>query len=417
MKILFFPLYYYMQYAPFKLIIRYLTGQGVDARLVYIPNISEADESASFNPRVFDEDRVPYTMFKLIRFTRPYPRLIQSAFQLMQFLINRWRLTRLLTAQKPDAVVISSHLGQVYIRLLQVLCFKTGIPVVSIWTIPARLDEQKHVPSTVSRLFGVHNVLEWDHYNRYMQRHVFLASGEDLKNYLIAIQGLPKEQVVVTGNPLHDDIYRQVRSLNPQQRLFLWEHLNFASSDRYIVLLSELIQDVAGQNYVARLIAGLHDLFEKLPQQIKVVVKYHPREPEIVQALYERCLPGTRYRFLQRQDLIPLLKFAELAVGHFTSALEIALVAGTPGLSIQMNADIRQSFFKDDKYRLLVASSPEHLERKITSILFDPDFRCGVQDVANAWVKENFGVFDGKNAARAANVIMSQANRNSSSSR
>jgi hypothetical protein len=405
MTVLFFPHFYYMQYPPFQRVIRNLLDRGVDAKLVYIPGISEHDETNLYNPDTFLKDGVPYEQFSLIRFAGLKPGPLRPFLQYFQFQINKKRLKAFLLRHSPSVVVIGSHLGQMYIRQLQIFCYQLGIAVIAMWIIPATLAEKNNVPGFVARMLGIRDVLEWKFYNKYMTRHLFVTTGPALKADLVGY-GVRPDQVRITGNPLHDRIHEALQLLSAETQRNILGELGIDPGGRYILFLTEVIQDVLGFDYLQSLIEILEPVFQKLPEGVNVVIKYHPREPESIRSLHRDVFAGDRYRFSESQDLIPLLRFADLSIGHFTSALETSLVVGTPCLCINGFRSDQYSFFKEEAFKLLECSDVQTLEEKLLMAMTDRSFQGEIRHLCRQWVDQNIGILDGNSARRMADVIL-----------
>lgn len=404
MRVFFIPQFYYMQYPPFRLVINDLLGRGIDASLVYIPGISEHDETGTFNPQRFRQDDIPFYAFKLIRIATAELGPFHQVAQFIQFVFNRAKLRKFLETKRPDAVVIGSHLGQMYIRQLQVFCYKMRIPVIGMWIIPASLAEKKSIPPFICKILGISDVMQWKFYNQYMAHHVFVTTGDALRREMIA-SGVKDHQVVVTGNPLHDDIFMFLKDFKAEDRIRLLNENNLDKNQSYIIFLTEVIQDVLGIDYLKDLLTNLHDIFDKLPCDIKVLIKYHPREPRWIKDLHSLFFSGPRYRFSESPNLIPLLKCAELSLGHYTSALETSAVVGTPCLSIKMSQKDANSLFKEKEFKILECNSFSDLEEKITMFFNDKEFSGIVNKKIRCWLKDN-ALIDGRSAERMAEVII-----------
>jgi len=410
MRILFVPYYYYMQYAPFQSAAEALAKDGHEARLLYIPGISERDEGDTYHPEKFRLDGVPFEEFDLVRFSSRWARALRPLSQLAQFLINKRRLRRFLAKRPPDAVVIASHLGGIYIRLIQLLCDRLRIPIVSMWIIPVTVGREKR--SLLSRLpsfFDVRDVLRWTPANKHVRNHLFVASGQVLKEHLETL-GIDGRQIRITGNPVHDLFQRDLAAPRDELRRTIVKERELQPEDRYVLLLTETIQKVLGWDYLRSLTNDLRAIFEKLPAGIKVIVKFHPREPMDAQIHFQDVFRGSRYRFCRDAELVPLLRCADLAIAHFSGALETALALGTPSLGINFTQRQDLSLFRESSM-LLEAHSAQALEEKVLACLSDSSFRDRMAEARDLWLRENTCALDGQNSRRMAEAIVQHIER------
>lgn len=405
MKVLFFPQFYFMQYIPFSNTIRKLLEQGVDAKLIHIPNISELDESNEYNPNRYNRDSVPYINFSLWRPAKNVSGLLQLMLQLVQFKINSLRLLFFLKNQTPDVVVIGSHLGQMYIRQLQVFCAQLNISVVCLWHTFSTIDESRQIPPLISYLFGIQNVVNWEFANKYTNNHHFLVTGDSLRDHLINY-GIKEDQIQVTGNPQYDDIYYQIHENRDD-----WKQLIQNVGGKYIVVLTEVIQDVFGLEYLKDLLGKLKEIFGELPKSIKIVIKFHPREPTEIKSLYRAIFLRKRYFFSELANTALLLRHAELSIGHFTAAAEVSLAVGTPFFSINIMGNNHPSFFSKE-YQDLEFNSYNQLKEAIIRYIQMDNLRWNIKTLVHFWCEENIMPIDGKSSARVADVIVYTGEKN-----
>jgi len=397
-KILFVPYYYYLQYIPFKMTIKELLGRGIDAEILYIPNMAPKDESQNYNPQRFIQDEVPFTIFWLRRFpklARPFSYL----FQIVQFYRNAQRLLRTIKKINPAAIVIGSHLGGVYIRVLQKYCYERSIPIISMWITEDSLRNSMLMPRWFPVTKSVRNIIEWKPHNKYTQNNLFSVSGNALKRHLVNM-GIEKEQVIVTGNPAHDvicDTFSENRNILLDQGLVM--------KGRYIVLLTEVIHEIYDLTYLNQLLEVLKDAFNLLPGDIKVVVKYHPRETNETKNIHKEKLHGSRYVFIEDIDLITLSRDAAISIGHFSKALESSFIVGTPVLSINLFNNEAHSIYGYSG-KLMECVSPKEVSEKLLQFFEDEAFYNYAHTVTQEWCKDNVNKLDGKSASRVANVIL-----------
>lgn len=399
MKILFLPYYYYISYEPFKATILEIIKRGVNAKLLHIPNISPRDERGIYNCERFMRDGVPFIEFTLTRFSCRNI-LCRIPLQGLQFLLNQQKMRNLLRDLDPDGLVIGSHLGGIYVRLAQILCKELGIPIVSLWVTDDKIIEKRDAVKRppVPRL--IKSVLDWQPNNEYTESSRFLVTGSVLRNHLMR-QGIRKDQIVITGNPSHDEIWKGMGCRqNPRSML------EFAGGQRYIVLLTEVIQELFGLKYLEALIRCIRKAFDKLPRDIRLAIKFHPRESEDSKAIFRMEFSGERISYFEDVELAYLLSGAELAIGHHTKALETAFIVGTPVLSINLAKNEELSLYKNCD-RIMECFTQDEVEDKLVRFFADESFRKKGECARLTWLKYNICAMDGRNSRRAADAITS----------
>ncbi len=402
MKILFLSYYYYIQYIPFKQVIKELLNEGVDAKLLYISNISPKDERKFYNPQRFRQDDIPFIEFKLYRFALEN-KFFRPLLQIMQFFRNRWRLKNLLKKLQPDGIVIGSHLGGIYIRLIQILCDEMKIPITSMWLTEDKIVQEISIPILLPLPWLLRDILKWKSYNKHTQKHLFIVTGDTLKKHLMKM-GVEKEQIIITGNPSHDEIYECIGK--PKHIL---EDLDLKEREKYIVLLTEVIHEIFGIDYLKRLVKVLKSAFCRLPPYIKVVIKFHPRETKKTKNIFRDALQGSRYCYFENADLVCLLSGAEISIGHFTKALETSFVVGTPVLSINFLRNEEYSLYKGGN-KILECLSPQEFEEKLISFFMDKSFYQKAKLIEKKWLEDNIYTIDGKSTYRVVDAILAHVN-------
>lgn len=400
MRIFFFPYYYYLQYDPFFPVIKHLNAAGIDAQLVYISNISPKDETSIYQPERFCRDGIPFQEFRLQRLRRTNDRPAPLS-QLPQYLLNFYRLKAFIRRMKPDEVVIGSHLGGIYIRALQIICHQLQIFCFCFWGIEVKGTNSTRVPVWMPIPHLIKSTLHWPPDNAYTRNHRFGVSGNALKRHLME-KGISESQIVVTGNPAHDAIQRVSKQdtcrVMPDRKM-----------DRgHIIFLSEVIQEIFGLDYLERLLKSLGAACDELPVDIKVVVKFHPRETLQTRALHRDILTGDRYTFCETTDLADLIRRAALSIGCFTKALETSFILGVPVLSINFTGKNEYSIIYPTDKRMECAN-PDELKTKLAAFFGDPEFRKTAHEVMTEWLAENVYALDGRSTQRMADAIIAHA--------
>ncbi|MFC1672434.1 hypothetical protein ACFL01_04795 [Planctomycetota bacterium] len=402
MKILLLPYYYYIQYESFRLIAGELLNRGMDVCMLHIPNMSPKDEAQAYNPKRFKKDGVPFARFSLYRFAvgagvfRPF-------LQIVQFYWNARRLKRLILKLNPDALVIGSHLGGVYIRFVARLCYELSIPLVSMWVTKDILRDSVSIPRWVPLPKASRSIIEWKASNVYIQDQLLVVPGSVIKNHLVSL-GVKEEQIVVTGNPAHDTMYS---CLNKEEHSSTGSKVT--TGTRYIVYVSQPLHELFSIDYLREYLGSLGNAFDKLPPDIRVLVKFHPREIEEIKRIHRQELCSSRYDFIEEADLAMLMSRAELSVGHHSRALEISLMVGTPVLCACFSAD-ENYFFYGEGNRALQCLAPREFDDKLSAFFSDGTFRQSAKLAMEEWLEDNASPKDGKNTSRVVDAIVAHIN-------
>jgi hypothetical protein len=387
-KVLFVPYYFYIQYPVFKPVICCLLDQGVDARLLVIPRISPRDESEEFGTDRFQRDCVPYSVAEILRpdvgvqFVLPV--------RLLNFIRNAYRLYQLLRRERPSALVIGSHHGGIYIRVLQILSSWLNIKVYSLFTIAVRPNRLTVASTPIRALLDpLVTCAFWPLANRYVARVQFLVPGEALCRFLLD-EGISRESISVVGNPAHDALVRARRQ--------------FGEGDLVVVLVTEVIQERYGQQYLKTLLEMLRSIFESVPS-LKVRVRYHPREPEAVVLAYKQALQGRQFDHRPSEPLEMSLAGALASIGHFSGALDASIILGIPVIALSSFAEKSRRFYPDATF--LDCSNATELKAALLRLNDPLRWAMDCRSAMVNYTEHHAQVTDGSSALRVSRILNS----------
>jgi UDP-N-acetylglucosamine 2-epimerase len=302
---------------------------------------------------------------------------------------------------QPDCVVIGSHLGGIYIRALQVICHNFSIPCFSFWGIEVEARNAVALPRYLPMPYLLKSVLHWPPVNAYTQTHKFAVTGNALKRHLMT-KGILESQIVVTGNPTHDNFIEKKPEKRPPATVHFEDGRN-----RYVVYLTEVLQEVFGLDHLQLVLKSIGEASDGLPPSVKVYVKFHPRETAETKAVHRSSLKGPRFVFLEETDLVRLISQAELSIGGWTKALETSFILGVPVLAINFTGLPQYSVYPN--HGLMECANPKEVKAKFTSFFSDPVFRQEAHQIAQAWLADNICGLDGQNTTRMAEAIIAHA--------
>jgi len=180
------------------------------------------------------------------------------------------------------------------------------------------------------------------------------------------------------------------------------------TKERYMVFLTEVIHETSGIDYLKDLLNILRSAFDKLPSDVRVVVKFHPRETGETKKIFKENFPGKRYSFLENAGLFPLLRSAQLSIGHYSKALETSFLAGTPVLSINFGGSEQYSLYGKDK--TMECKTPQEFEKKLMLFFSEDYYRKKAKESIKSYIKENVCAMDGNNTRRATKAILRYIN-------
>lgn len=410
-KVLFFPHYFYLSYAPFRRIIASLNCREVEGYIVYM-HCKSFDESNQFPLERLKNDRCPFKQLPFVSIGRKGTSLLVKFTRFFEFIINYRGIKHYLQAQQPALVVVESDLGGIYIRFILDTCRHMHVPVLIILPIDfgsARCDansnsnREARVPTLARlflRLFGIERLVlfKGSLIGSYFNEAKILVASKAMKNQLVR-SGICQERLFVTGIPRYDDLYQLLRAPVGAVKSDICRDLGWNISCKIVVYFTQLIHRLYGTDYMDRVNKLLAHAFEDLPAECRIVIKLHPRED----ADYSKIFIGNRYQIIRDIDVDRLLRAADLVVSHLSSTLSDAALLGTPLLSINILNDQPRMMF--DSSQELVQINSEAAFTKIYGMLYNTILRDRARVSIERWIKENVTAVDGHSSERIADFI------------
>ena len=415
--ILFFPHYYYLQYEGFLLVMRELQKLECDARMVLMHSKS-FDESAAFTTERLKNEGCPLRVFRPLRLRWRPQWLVTRILQGAGVAVDSLRMRGFLRRERPDIVVVGSDLGGAYIRLVLDVSRRQGIPSLILSAVDyglAASDQERGAGAAfpraiqaISRLLGLSRILffEGDVLGSYATNSKVLVPSRAARNGLVK-EGIAEERITVVGNPARDRTAELRKQPKGEVKARVLHALGWEGGSLLVVYCTEVIHYVYGLPYLERVNALLLKKLEGLPVEVRVVVKLHPRESEESQAEFRTTFRGERFRVVRDQDLLPLLRAADLVVGHFSSVLLDGMRLDTPILSLNLRGDQRRELLGPDMKLLTIRREADL--HKIRDVLYCADFREACQRSAADWLRENGAVSGEGIAPRIASLIKAAA--------
>lgn len=436
MKIFFVPYYFYIHYDLFN-DLKNKFNKNVKSFLLYIPNMLAKNELATYNKKKFKKDNFNYIKFNLLKFNLGL-KLLSHFLQGICFYINYYKLKKLFKHEKPNAVVIGSNLGGIYIRLIQKICYAMSIPVFSYWDSKQFVDpvcpyKLKYFPKFLKKVFFMEDILNWAFNNKYTDNILFLTANNKTKMQLMGF-GVDENRITVSGHLKYDIAYHQLRK----------ESKADIKKDT-IVVVTEVIHEVLGIDFLKTYVNVLSKILRSVSFKMKVVIKFHPRETESTKNIYrEAFVQNNNCIYVEKMDVHDLYEDALFAVGMYSQILETALLLKIPVLVLNLTKESKYSIYKyssscseysstslnlrseypgfaeysesnllahEDKYNELICTDECNFKLKIDKLINDASFYDRAKDLIQDWVNENVFEFNGENIKKAAANILLQTEK------
>lgn len=414
MKVFFITQYKYLHYRPFKRILQHLYVMNFAPFFIDVKNIVPPGkyEERRYDSIRFQRDQTPYLTLELLdqfAANRPSGTLLRlldkrpAYKKIISLLLNRIKIHFFLRKHKPKLIVLGSDIGGIYIRMIQDSADLLGIKVLIINTHPT-LPELMPINKTISKKrkywlkkFGLYKPLHFSKrtIGAYLSDSIIAVSGSSIKDDLTKA-GIHPQRIVVTGNPLHDDLFDMLNERNKQQTKF-----ELTSSNRMIlVYFTGMFQEKYSKEYLRLLNKTLIESVDQ--QRIKLVVKFHPREPNDIIETYKSDLELAHAHYVEDEyDAVELILAGDVILADIGSSLiPQAILAGKPCLILNLQKDGGSPYRIPKEFQI---RGFDELKEKMQKIMGSKEGLRLAND--QNLLEPNFYKFDGMSSFRCAELI------------
>lgn len=306
-------------------------------------------------------------------------RPLWRAARAFALLLHFARTALLLLRWRPDLIVLTSDLGGVSVRFLQLVARRLGIVIVTIQTtLFLRVTERKDLKFEL-RPRWLHKLL-----SRGVFKRLFLYFGEIPGSFLpesfLAVQDEEIRDICVEMGPKDPD---RVAVLGSLQAAAIRAAREPRGARPRVLLLTECVEERFGEAKSARDIEWLHAVALALSPRAEIGVRFHPRESEAFrQRLKERF--GPLFAADPAPDAIRAAGHADVVVGAFSMLMFDAQAAGVP--VVFMDAGLDPIGFYADRRRPLATSAEELVHMVARAIETPTDAACTTAPISpEAW--------------------------------
>jgi len=410
LKILIVPYYFYTHFNAIKQFILSTTDRKIEIIVLCIngnSSIKRINEAQFDSLKYLDVTLHQLNLFEIMEDKK---RIMHRAIRFISILLNFNIIKKYITNQRPDVIILGTDVGGVYIRKLQDIADYWNIPVFVLQTVlflpvKKRLDLFVPYPKIVLfmlKLFRLERVFTFcgDIPGSYSDKTIVLASSGQVRNLLIA-QGIDQGRIIVTGNPYHDVFYKAKR-----KRLKKYSSTSDSiksCKQKSIVYCTEVIQETLGSHYLHNLNSYLFNVFSSLPEEINIVIKFHPREEDEIRDLYKEIFHNKKYQFVSEMDALELFNKSSLCILHHSVIALEAMLSGVSVISIDFSHNGKQELLSLPD--ALVCKSHEEFEKIVSGFFYDNLVKERIDEGMHIW-KEYLQIpEDGENSVRVLSAI------------
>lgn len=326
-------------------------------------------------------------------------------------LIDKLYLLLFLKKWRPNIVILGSDLGGIYIRILQDLCEKLNIPVLIIMTVnylPAKdisYLKSNNIINWLLSIFGMKKAVLFQEatIGKYLSNSIIGVSGYSVKEQLIN-EGINSARIHIVGNPLHDKMLNFIKISRIEAIRSLQSVLPFSSNIQIITYCTEVVEEIYGSYYNSYLNEELKRIFDDLPDNIKIVIKLHPRESQKERKALKDLFYGDRYYVIENIDLPLLLRASLLMITHVSATILDAILLNTPILRINIQHDKQYDPIVPN-LDIVTSYSFDDFNIKLNKLINGKDYRNKALQSLREWIKNYSAYSDGDSTARIKQLI------------
>lgn len=239
---------------------------------------------------------------------------------------------------------------------------------------------------------------------------LFAVMGEAFRDQYRA-QGVDesRKQIVVTGHPTHDPVYRRAQSLTEHERRALRARYGLAGNEPLVlyatqpVLWRRVVTPEALQANVRAIAAAVH----RAPGSPRLVLKLHPRErPEDYAFCAELDPPVT---VLPRAEIVDLIAASDAFISSSSSTVLLAMMFGRPIVTVNFNQVPHFDYFEGIGGTLHVRTHAE-LAHAIGRVLADGATQARLAAERSS-VLDRYTRFDGCATERIVGLLVEAMGR------
>lgn len=231
--------------------------------------------------------------------------------------------------------------------------------------------------------------------------------------------GLPRERLVVTGNPYFDDL-RQLRdSFTDHQRIAIRDYFGTEPNQHMIVFVSQPLKEDINDGkstdwgYNEEIIFNmLNRSLNEIDYQGVLVIKFHPREKyrDITSRLngtnrFTTLISGKEASkergYANTYDIRATSLAADLTTGMMSTSLIEACILDRDVLSIQAGLNTEDRLFTNPQGYSVPVYKEEYLTPQLLQIMHDQKFRAFLKEKR----KELVAKYDGRATERVVELI------------
>lgn len=391
MKVLIIPYYLYTHYQTFKVLSEELESYNISVKFFYIRGVKSIDEyNKIYLDQIPPDKLVQPKTINLGTKTDIFSRSIR----LIKYLYNFYEVKLKLYSESPDLIILGSDAGGIYIRKVQEILQKRNIPIVvlqGVMFLP--IKERKELEINYSQftkkvfdILGLRKVFTniCDVPGMYLPNNYIFALGKTSKSIFESFGKKPC-LIFETGNPSNDQIKIAIKDKCGNNNSEIKELLKIDTRHQYVIYFTEMIQEINGEAYFDDFNIFLKEICDKLPKDIFLVIKPHPRENEYTIKKLSRLFKGDKYRFIYNADNNALIYSSLLSVAHTSTVLFNAILLNKPILSINFN---KTNCFYQFPENVVVKNKEEFLFF-INSFLNNKEFKQNILKYLMIWKENN----------------------------
>lgn len=334
-------------------------------------------EDNYYNVDYLNKMNIDYIKLLLFR-TKDYKRNLIQKFRLLHLSYKNYKyMYEYILEKKPSCVIVSSDLGNLNMRLLLGICMSLNIPINIYYPTDITFEKKQIIKyyDLLSSLIRFLNCFKLFIFIRALLFRGEIPGGYALGSQLYVISDSVRKKICDKGIPLNKvSVLGIFLNKKKKSREDFFKEYQLDNDKKLLVFFTECIQKIYGQDYAVDLYTNIKLVFDRLPTNISVIIKLHPREDVFIRDLINKLFIDNRYRIIHDFYTEDLLWNSDLSLAHYSRVLILAALMNKRFISINLKGDRKHTFLTSDESKILEISTYEQMESSIKKFILDEHY-------------------------------------------
>ena len=373
-KIIFIPFYFYLVSPYFEQVAKLLTfNMNYFSCIIRIADHG-FNYDLKFNKNYYSSKQIPFIDFLTVEKENTKIKNLNS---LRKFFYRIKFYNSFIKKNRPDLIVISSDLGDIYIRLFIELCRINKVKTLIYCPVDALIDPEKNNFRKNIYMY-INKILFYSNLSFLNILRAIIFNGKtigsfSINSYIGVVSDQAKSRLILKNIEINRISVLGIPQflLENIERNEILKKLGKDQNSILITLFTEIIEIVYGEEYVFKTYSLIADIFKSLAKNypIIVIVKPHPREIQKMLNFYQNLFSKPPFYFSNDFSSDQLISVSDINVAHYSTVLMTSAINKKCFISINFLNDDKRRFYSLDQSKFIEAHSKDEFIDKIIKII------------------------------------------------